>query len=282
MSAKTISPIFQRRQRRKDHYHTLDKTIIFAYPHLSDGAKMTYIALDSYDWPDDTGTSKGYVFPYQETLAKVRGVSLRTVQNHLRELSEVGLIKVECITTPRGRRNIYWIEDASKQEFERYLENMVKPQVEGGDEKNCVMGHAENCVTGDEKNCAYKDSKGKDTKPQGPDKTESSPVESSDDEMPLETGNEEIPSDKAERVRGCFADILNREPTKLEQSHLLRLMSAYGCWEVEMALNELLVQQDRQHIENPTRYLAGVLQNWAKEGPRNTDIVAHLNRMETS
>jgi DNA-binding MarR family transcriptional regulator len=275
-AAKAASPIFQRRQRRKDHYHTLDKTIIFAYPNLSDGAKMTYITLDSYDWPDDSGTSKGYVFPYQETLANVRGVSLRTVQDHLRELSDAGLIKVECITTKQGRRNIYWIEDASQEEFERYLETMAKPQVEGGDAKNCVMGHAENCVMGDAKNCAHKDNKEKDTNPEGQDKT-SGQVESLSHDEPVT--EEELPPDKVERVLTCFADIVNRDATKLERDHLLRLMATYGWWEVEQALNELLVQQDRQHVKNPTRYLAGVLENWTKEGPRNTDMVAHLARM---
>src|SRR5690625_4840211 len=146
------SPIFRRRQRRKDHYHQLDKTIIFAYPNLSDGAKLTYIVLDSYDWDDGDGGSKGYVFPYQSTLARVRKVSERTIRNHLKELINARLITAEVVNTPKGRRNIYWIEDCSQEEFERYLESISKPQLGRGEENNFRMGEENNFRMGEENN----------------------------------------------------------------------------------------------------------------------------------
>jgi len=114
---------------------------------------------------------------------------------------------------------------------------------------------------------------------QEPDKTtrQSGLVESPIDDLQEPDMGE--PPDKVQRVLGCFTDIVGRSPTTLERQHLIRLMASYGWWDVETALNELLVQQDQQRIKNPTRYLAGILENWTKEGPRNTNIVAHLKRM---
>lgn len=280
MSAKANQPVFQRRQRRRDHYHTIDRTIIFAYPGLSDGARLTYIVLDSYDWAQHDGSSKGYVYPYQSTLAKIRGTTERTIRRHLDELIDAGLITVEVMATATGRRNIYWIEEATQEEFEHYLQSLAKPQLTGDEDKNVLTHEDKNVRMGEDKNVLYKDSKSKDSKVEGQDKTRSGPVESSSQDEPIRP-DEETPPEKAERVLGCFADIVGRSPTKLEQEHLTRLISTYGSWEVERALNELLAQLDLQHIQNPTRYLAGVLENWRKEGPRSTDIVAHLRRMSS-
>lgn len=111
---------------------------------------------------------------------------------------------------------------------------------------------------------------------QGQDKTGSGLVASS---LDTEGASPDEVVVKMERVTQCFVDVVGREASQLEQEHLTRLIGTYGWWEVEKALNELLVQRDLQHIGNPTRYLAGVLENWSKEGPRNTDILAHLRRM---
>ncbi|MGI6083771.1 MAG: hypothetical protein ACOYEP_12985 [Limnochordia bacterium] len=54
------------------------------------------------------------------------------------------------MSTDTGRRNICWIEDASDEEFNRYLKTMqkeAKPQLTRGDDKNVV--------THDDKNVAY-------------------------------------------------------------------------------------------------------------------------------
>lgn len=274
------SPIFRRRQRRKDHFHQLDKTLVFAYPNLSDGAKLTYIVLDAYDWPDSTGESKGYVFPYQSTLAKVRGCTVRTIQRHLDELMISELITVETFTTANGKRNVYWIEDASDEEFQRYLDLMSKPKLDGGDDKNVVTHRDKNVVTGDDKNVVYKDNKLKDNEEEGLDKTSGQVQSLSVDEITVTTGESVVPDEKAAaRVEAVFAEIMNRKPTTTERAHLKRLLTKYDPNDVETALFELMVQRDQRHVKNPSRYLEGILDTWQREGRRTTDIVEHLRKL---
>lgn len=283
--ASPDSPIFQRRQRRKDHYHQLDKTLIFAYPNLSDGAKLTYIVLDAYDWPDSTGESKGYVFPYQSTLAKVRNTSLSTIKRHLAELRDAGLITIDVITNSNGRRNVYWIEDISNEEFERYLEIMAKPQVNEGEVKNELTHGIKIELMGEVKNELHKDNKVKDNEVEGQDKTMSGQVLSVfESEIAVTAEDEEstteLPDDKTvERVDEVFTDVMNRPPTQSEHVHLVRLLTKYGPEDLETAIFELMVQRDQQRVQNPTRYLEGILDNWYREGRRTTDIVAHIRKL---
>lgn len=254
---------------------------------LSDGAKLTYIVLDAYDWPDSDGTSKGYVFPYQSTLAKVRGTSLSTIKRHLAELREAGLITVEVIATSSGRRNVYWIEDASQEEFERYIQTMAKPQLNGDELKNELTHELKNEPMGELKNELYKDNKVKDNEEEGQDKTVSGPVRSLAvvDEIAVTVEDEQVttetvkPSEKAmQRIKEVYADVMGRAPSVSEQRHLDRLLKQYGPDDLETALYELMVQRDQQRVQNPTRYLEGILVNWQREGRRTTDIVAHLQR----
>ena len=68
---------------------------------LSDGAKVTYLALLEHARQDDS------CFPGQERLGAMRGCSDRTIRNHLAELSAIGLVTSE----QRSRdSNTYWIE----------------------------------------------------------------------------------------------------------------------------------------------------------------------------
>lgn len=49
--------------------------------------------IATYSYLCFRGSSKGYCFPKQETIAKAIGVSRRTVNRNLKELEELGLIK---------------------------------------------------------------------------------------------------------------------------------------------------------------------------------------------
>src|SRR5690349_5026242 len=61
---------------------------------LSDGAKLTYEALLSFDYLDKTdGEHKGIVFPSIDTLCEIRGKSRSTIYSHLAELEACGLIR---------------------------------------------------------------------------------------------------------------------------------------------------------------------------------------------
>ena len=251
---------FKRRQRRQDHYHHLDKTIIFAYPNLSDGAKLTYIVLDSYDWEDSEGKSKGCVFPYQSTLAKIRGISTRTIRRHLEELVNVGLLTVQTFITSTGKRNLYWIEECSPEEFERYLELMSKQ-----DKNNSGGGEDKNVRRGEDKNVRYKDTNIKNKKDK--DKTESQ----------VESGP--ISDDEFKRVKNSFISLMNRQPSTTETKHLERLLAIYGIDDVENAFTELVIQKEKQSIQNPLRYLEGILTTWLSEGRRTTNVLEFLKQL---
>jgi hypothetical protein len=41
---------FRRRNRLKKHFVITSNVLLFGYPHVSDGAKLTYQVIDSFDW----------------------------------------------------------------------------------------------------------------------------------------------------------------------------------------------------------------------------------------
>jgi DNA-binding MarR family transcriptional regulator len=295
--------ICQRRQRCTDHFLPLDKTILFAYPNLSDGAKLTYMTLDSYDWTDEDGTSKGYVYPSQATLAKVRGITERTLRRHLDELEQVGLITTEAVTTAHGKHNVYVIHDASDEEVERYLSLVDKPTVSDapdpmhdsqpeGEKAQPVeidlTPPVKDVSMGADKNDRYKDNKHLSIQDQKQDQTVLSCRVSFSSNQKLRLGTPEgvpaidsaIPCEPlSDRLNQVFADIMGRIPSSTEETHLANLVHLYSANEVELAMSELMVALDLRPVQSPTRYVAGVLRNWGREGRRVTDILQHLRRV---
>jgi len=115
----------RRRNKLRRHTTVVSNVIIRGYHHVSDHAKMTYLALDSYDWPDENGQSKGNVWPAMSTIAADRGKSRLSILRDVQELSEAGLLTVES-GKERGIPNLYWIEDPSEEESEKYQARYVK------------------------------------------------------------------------------------------------------------------------------------------------------------
>lgn len=112
-------PSIRRRNRLTKHYTITSNVIIFGYRgKLTDAEKLTYQAIDSFDWPDGTGERKGYAYPSIATLAKRRGVSERSIQRHLEALENVGLLTREVRP---GKPSYLWIEEPSSEEAEMYL-----------------------------------------------------------------------------------------------------------------------------------------------------------------
>jgi len=109
----------RRRNRLKNHYTMTSNVLLLGYRHLSDGAKLTYQVIDSYDWSDGAGLRKGYAFPSIANLARARGVSERTLQRQIQELTNAGLLAKE---ERPGQTNFLYIEDVSKQEAQVYLQ----------------------------------------------------------------------------------------------------------------------------------------------------------------
>lgn len=112
----------RRRNRLKHHYTLVSNVIIFGYQQLTDAEKLTYVAIDSFDWPDEKGERKGYAYPSLGTLARLRGCDERTIRRHLVALEEVHLLSRE---QRAGRPNLLWIEEPSEGESEKYLSTIA-------------------------------------------------------------------------------------------------------------------------------------------------------------
>ncbi len=100
-------------------YVVVSRVIVVGYPQLSDGAKVTYLAISSHDWYDQSrGARKGFAFPTVRRLADLRHCTARTVQNHLAELIAAELLTREIRA---GKPSILYIEEPSEKELDRYL-----------------------------------------------------------------------------------------------------------------------------------------------------------------
>jgi DNA-binding transcriptional ArsR family regulator len=124
----------RRRNHLRHHYTLTSNVIIFGYGSLTDAEKLTYQAIDSFDWPDAKGERKGYAYPSLSTLARLRGLDERTIRRHLASLQNVGLLTRE---ERAGRPSLLWIEEPSKEEGERYLSTIAlgpDTDVRGGED----------------------------------------------------------------------------------------------------------------------------------------------------
>jgi len=122
MIGEMEQPSIRRRNTLKNHYTMTSNVILFGYSQLSDSEKLTYQAIDSFDWSDGEGKRKGYAFPSLTTLARRRGVDERTLRRHLAALENTGLLRRELRA---GQPSLLWIEEPSEQESERYLSTMT-------------------------------------------------------------------------------------------------------------------------------------------------------------
>lgn len=115
-------PSIRHRSQLKRRYTMTSNVLIFGYHQLSDAEKLTYQAIDSFDWSDGEGKRKGYAFPSISTLAQLRGVDERTLRRHLASLESVGLLRREARP---GQPSLLWIEEPSTAESGRYLSTIT-------------------------------------------------------------------------------------------------------------------------------------------------------------
>ncbi len=92
--------------------------ILFGHASLTDAERVTYQAIDSFDWSDGAGLRKGYAYPPLRTLATLRGIAERTIRRHLAGLEAASLLTRELRP---ARTSILWIEEPSPEESEGYL-----------------------------------------------------------------------------------------------------------------------------------------------------------------
>jgi len=97
----------------------LSNAFAWGYPELSDGDKMTYVALARFTYGHES------TFVSQKILAKARRVSTRTIRRHLRKLEKAGLIEVKKgkgrRTKAGGRTNLCIVYQTSKEMAIEYL-----------------------------------------------------------------------------------------------------------------------------------------------------------------
>ena len=122
MNVSPEEPTIRRRNRLRHHYTMISNVVLFGYESLKDPHKLTYIAIDSFDWPDRAGSRKGYAYPSLGKIAELRRVDIRTIERHLVDLERVGLITRELRP---GQTSILWIEDPSQAELEAYLSTIT-------------------------------------------------------------------------------------------------------------------------------------------------------------
>lgn len=83
------------RPRLESHFVQTPQILLGGYPDLSDGAKLTYLVLLSFDYLDaESDGHKGIVYPSIETLMAIRGKGKSTIYAHLAELEKHGLAEV--------------------------------------------------------------------------------------------------------------------------------------------------------------------------------------------
>jgi hypothetical protein len=117
--------IIRHRNPIGDRFVIVSRTVLFGYPGISDGAKLTYWVVYSHDWygPGEEGR-KGYVWPTIARIARLRHATERTIQRHLIELIQSGLL---ARVQRKGKPSILYIEEPS--------ETTIQPDNDpGGDE----------------------------------------------------------------------------------------------------------------------------------------------------
>jgi hypothetical protein len=139
------NPTIRHRNLMRHHYTQTSNVLLFGYKDLSDGAKLTYQVVDSFDWGNDAGVRKGYAYPSIVRIAAARGVNERTIQRHLAELEAADLLEREV--RPR-QSNVLVINEPSEKEVENYLASLagergdknvtsLQPQTDG--DKNVTL-----------------------------------------------------------------------------------------------------------------------------------------------
>lgn len=108
----------RRRNLLRHHFTLTSNVLLFGYRDLSDGAKQTYQAIDSFDWSDSAGMRKGFAHPSLRRLAEIRARNKRSIRRHLAELEKIGLITRQ---ERPGRPSLLVIEDPSTEETKGYL-----------------------------------------------------------------------------------------------------------------------------------------------------------------
>ncbi len=125
----------------RHHYTRTSNVLLFGYRGVGDSAKITYQAIDSFDWTTAEGTRKGYAHPSLGRIANLLGTSERTIRRHLAELEKAGLVTRDFRP---GQSSVLYIEDPSADQAEQYLQAIAPdPEDEEPDGREGDDGYSE-------------------------------------------------------------------------------------------------------------------------------------------
>lgn len=112
---------------RRVGYVQVSKSLVYGYPYVSDGAKLTYILLLSLDYQE-----RGEVWYGGDKLAKLRGVAgWGALYWHLRELTHFGLIERQ--ERPYARGMMWAIGSPLRLQLELERSHHIRAYMSGRD-----------------------------------------------------------------------------------------------------------------------------------------------------
>lgn len=264
-----------------DHYG-IAPSVVLRNPDLSIGAKAVYSYLMTYVNSEQAKSGDVRAWPSRERMMAELGISVNTLTKYLRELKEAELISIEQTReqaedgkTVYGR-NIYVIHPYVPDPAQCHKNCDTEEEVSVTDFVTLKSCDTQKVNPSNTMSFSNTNSLSKTRQ----DKSESSPVFESLNEISATVESEPEPQIDEQRLSTHFELYVDRPPTKSELRTLVSFAKRYGTEWVEAAFIEYMVQNDLQEIKNPIGYVRGVLKNWSIEGMRLTDVLKHLRGLK--
>ena len=230
----------------------LTNTVLWAYPELSDGALLTYIALKHFAWQDRE------TFVGQDTLAEFRRSSSSTIRRHLSELTAAGLITSK--QRGLGRTNIWYIHILGD---EKHLEFLRRWRPERHKAVQAAQNRAPQTAQNRAVRTAQERALDKDTvvtKTQN-DNERAAIAASFSSHLPH--------NDKPSLIRQITAEFAPTDPEQAIQTYL-------GRFPASLITRAAEITRANSHATNPIAYLYGVIQRLQEQEATQTAAHQHV------
>ncbi len=270
--------VFRRRNRLRKHFVITSNVLLYGYEDLSDGAKITYQVIDSFDWEDGkTGTSKGYSFPSLKTIARARGKSWTTIWRHIEELIKADLITKQS-RAKEGKPSILIIEDISEEEEQKYL-------AEFADAKHDKRGVLQKCNGGVLQDCKPKEDE--DNKENENNVIKREPVDNADVPDSLRAILKRLPRSRASN-KNRFLDQAKKDYLAQKMAEELKDMESIRCYRViaeqcppELIFEVLSIVKDTANQGKVRQSRAALFVDLVKRYCQKRGIELHFKSRET-
>lgn len=256
----------------------VSNAVLRCYPELSDGEKMTYIALKSFAYVSPE------TFVGQETLSRARNITVSTVSRHLTRLIEVGLVRVR--RRGQGKTNIWIITRIPREKLEQYLNDWrpnltltPKAQTKTCDSAQIKNPHNTQAMTAQDPQAEEQESEEHETKkerrrsrPDGASLSLSTHTTTAGSSERIEAytraagivensedGGEKFSTvgDSVEKLAG---EVARRFGVPEQERSIRGFLKQYDAWVVQRALDSVAARLDEgERIEKPIAYLYSVV-----------------------